>query len=296
MENRKTNWFVRILILLLSLLITVLISYNFFIARPRGEISNGLVTLIMLLIIVVLSEAFDNISFGKILSLNKEMKEKKQEVKELKVEKDGLLNMLVNNISVQTQSVGISGNELKEILTVIKADPDKIEEETKEKEDLQSEQETTSSKKRLDIRKFESCVLNQFIETNNYTGYPFNEQVTFSKSFNNVDPISRISPIFDGYIGTSDAEIFVEVKPRVSKYNRDYLYLRLSALYHYRKAKNVSAYLQLILVELPEDLENGSPSNINEKVIQHFEPAIELGLLKVKYMKLTKKQAQEIYR
>ncbi|WP_066628203.1 LapA family protein [Labilibacter marinus] len=296
MENKKTNWFVRILILMLSLLITVLISYNFFIAKPQGEISNGLVTLIMLLIIVVLSEAFDNISFGKILSLNREVKEKSKEVKELKVEKEGLLNMLVNNISVQTQSVGISGNELKEILTVIKADPERIEEETKEKEDLHGEEDTTPNKKRLDIRKFEKTVLNQFIEANNYTNYLFNEQVTFSKSFNNVDPISRISPIFDGYIETSDSEIFVEVKPRISKYNRDYLYLRLSALYHYRKAKNIKAYLLLILVELPEDLENSSPSNTNEKALQHFEPAIELGLLKVKTMKLTKEQTQDIYR
>jgi hypothetical protein len=296
MENKKPNWFVRSLIIALGLLLILLICYSFFFTTPKGNISNGLITLLILLIIVILSEAFDNISFGKILSLNRKVVEKVKEVEELKTEKQSLLNMLVNNISLKNQ-VGLSGHDLKEILTVIKADPKRIEEESKEKEDLQEDKVRSKDRKRLDFRKLESVVLNEFIKTNNLSDFLFNEQVTFSKGYNSVDPISNLSPIFDGYVETSDFEIFVEVKAqRMSLYNREALYLRLSALYHYRKAKNKKAFLQLILVELPEDEENGRIRNAEEKLRSDFEPAIEYGLLKIKYIKLTKKQAEGLYR
>ena len=298
MENKKINWFVRALIIALCLLIGAMVYYNFYVSEPKGEISNGLITLLILLIILVLSEAFDNIALGKILSLNKVVEEKKSEVTELKTEKQNLLNMLVNNISVQSQSVGISGHDLKEILTVIKADPERIEQETKEKEeDIQAETPSRVERKRIDFRKVESFILNSYIESNKLQGFLFNEQVTFSKSFTSVYPISNITPIFDGYIETEDSEIFVEVKlQRIAIPVREQLYLRLSALYHYRQAKKVKAYLQLILVELPEDEESGRIRNTEERLRSDFEPAIEKNLLKIKYVKLNETQAKDLYR
>ena len=149
----------------------------------------------------------------------------------------------------------------------------------------------------LDFRKVESFVLNNFIESNNLNEFLHNEQVTFSKNFSKVDPISTITPIFDGYIETEDSEIFVEVKPqRIAIHNRDFLYSRLSALYHYRRAKNVKAFLQLVLVEFPEDEENGRLRNAEERIRNNFEPAIEIGLLKIKYLKLDEEQANQLYR
>jgi hypothetical protein len=56
----KPNYFVRILIVILGILIVGMITYNFFLTDPRGEINTGLVTLIAILVVIVLSESFDN--------------------------------------------------------------------------------------------------------------------------------------------------------------------------------------------------------------------------------------------
>ena len=299
MDNKNGDWFVRVLIVVLSFLIGAMIFYNFFITAPVGEISNGLIALLILLILLILSEAFDNIALGKILSLNRKIEEKRIEVSDLKSEKQNLLNMLVKNISFQSQSVGISGHDLKEILTVIKADPERIEQETKEKEaNIEDEQLYTIQKpKRINFRKVERHVLNSFIETNKLQGFLFYEQVTFSKNYATVDPISTLTPIFDGYIETENTEIFIEVKlQRVVISFREQLYSRLSALYHYREAKKVNAYLQLILVELPEDEKMGKIRNTEERFRDIFEPAIEKKLLKIKYVKLTSAETKGLYR
>ena len=299
MDNKNGDWFVRVLIVVLSFLIGAMIFYNFFITAPVGEISNGLIALLILLILLILSEAFDNIALGKILSLNRKIEEKRIEVSDLKSEKQNLLNMLVKNISFQSQSVGISGHDLKEILTVIKADPERIEQETKEKEaNIEDEQLYTIQKpKRINFRKVERHVLNSFIETNKLQGFLFYEQVTFSKNYATVDPISTLTPIFDGYIETENTEIFIEVKlQRVVISFREQLYSRLSALYHYREAKKVKAYLQLILVELPEDEKMGKIRNTEERFRDIFEPAIEKKLLKIKYVKLTSVETKGLYR
>ena len=299
MDNKNGDWFVRVLIVVLSFLIGAMIFYNFFITAPVGEISNGLIALLILLILLILSEAFDNTALGKILSLNRKIEEKRIEVSDLKSEKQNLLNMLVKNISFQSQSVGISGHDLKEILTVIKADPERIEQETKEKEaNIEDEQLYTIQKpKRINFRKVERHVLNSFIETNKLQGFLFYEQVTFSKNYATVDPISTLTPIFDGYIETENTEIFIEVKlQHVVISFREQLYSRLSALYHYREAKKVKAYLQLILVELPEDEKMGKIRNTEERFRDIFEPAIEKKLLKIKYVKLTSAETKGLYR
>ena len=299
MDNKNGDWFVRVLIVVLSFLIGAMIFYNFFITAPVGEISNGLIALLILLILLILSEAFDNIALGKILSLNRKIEEKRIEVSDLKSEKQNLLNMLVKNISFQSQSVGISGHDLKEILTVIKADPERIEQETKEKEaNIEDEQLYTIQKpKPINFRKVERHVLNSFIETNKLQGFLFYEQVTFSKNYATVDPISTLTPIFDGYIETENTESFIEVKlQRVVISFREQLYSRLSALYHYREANKVKAYLQLILVELPEDEKIGKIRNTEERFRDIFEPATEKKLLKIKYVKLTSAETKGLYR
>lgn len=85
--EKKFNWFVWILIIVLCLLIILLIIYNFFIVEFKGKIFNGLIILLILFIVLIFSEVFDNIFLGIIFSLNRKIFEKKEEVKELKLEK-----------------------------------------------------------------------------------------------------------------------------------------------------------------------------------------------------------------
>lgn len=104
MENpEKKSTFVRVLITLLSLMLVGMISFNFYFTEPKGEISSGVITLILIVAILVLSESFDNFSVGKLVSISREAKKKEAEVKELEQKNSSLLNQLLSISNTQTQ-------------------------------------------------------------------------------------------------------------------------------------------------------------------------------------------------
>ena len=291
-KEKETNWFTRILIIILALLIASMIIFNFYIAE-KGVIENGLLALISLLILLILSEAFDNLSFGKILSLSKNVSEKKKEIHEIKNEKKELLHLLVSNLSIQKQSqnIGISASELKDIIRIMKADPDKVAEENKEKEEeLDKTSADINHRKRIDFRKFEKIVFEKYMSKENLNKYILREQIQLASN----DPISSTSPIIDGYIETENAEIFIEIKrSRSALMLREGLYQRLMNVYYYRQVKNINTYLVLILVDFPDD---EKPSRLKERVEKDFAPAIDKNILKIINLKIDKREQDKIYR
>ncbi len=87
--NRKVNWFVRTLIIAFCVLLVSMIIYNFFWVEPKGEIQSGIVTLLLILLVLILSETFDQFSIGKLVSISREVKKKEEEVKKIGKRKDG---------------------------------------------------------------------------------------------------------------------------------------------------------------------------------------------------------------
>lgn len=290
--EKKINWFTRILVIALGLLLMTMIVYNFFWAE-NGKIEYSLLLLISLVIIIFLSEEFDNLSFGKVLTLNKNIQEKKEEIKELKTEKQNLLNLLISNISIQKQSQtnGISGSELRDILKVIQADPEKVKEESQEKEEeIEKATKDKSPTKRLDYRKIEEFAFKSFITNENLSKYALKEQIQLASN----DPISSISPIFDGFIETENSSIFLEIKSYRSDIStlmiRERLYQRLMNVFYYQQFKGSNAYLHLILVKLPQDAEKSTRINIDERLRRDFAPAIDKGLLKIYLIEIDEAQ------
>ena len=53
-----------------------MIYFSFFCVAPYGEFKNGMFFLLSILLILVLSESFDNFSVGKIISIEREIKNK----------------------------------------------------------------------------------------------------------------------------------------------------------------------------------------------------------------------------
>ena len=112
-DPRSTNWFVRILIALYCILLTFMVVNKFFFVEPKGEISGGLITLILILLVLVLSEAFDQFSIGQLISISKTVKEKQKEVEKHEKEKAQLLSQLVSLTSNQNQTlqhINVSGD------------------------------------------------------------------------------------------------------------------------------------------------------------------------------------------
>jgi hypothetical protein len=294
-DNKKPNWFVRILIILLCIFIGGLIYFNFFWTCPPAQISGGLLVLVAFLTVLVLSEAFDNFSISKLITLSKTAKEKETKNQELKKENSELRNQIVNistSISQkQVNSTFVLTDELSKMLTVKQANEPEKEEKRNEIEEPTEEKQTT--RRFVSFSKFEEIALPKFLQSEGLNQLPLIRDAKLVSQFQQVDPISEYSPIFDGYIKTVDTEIFIEMKSkRMGLMLRERLYLMLSKVNYYRTIKKVNAYLYLVLIVRPDDNEqlNGRNSTFADRILEEFEPAITNGLLQVRTVEITQQE------
>lgn len=303
-KNKATNWFVRIGLIILTILIISMIIYKFFCNNPIAEISTGLIVLLSFSIVLILSESFDNFSIGKIITLSRVVKEKETviekknvEIRQVESEKRELLSQIIslsNNFSQRQSNTNIYGASPETIkqFTIQKAEEPEIE-TLKQKE--QEEENKTQERKRIDFRKVEEIALQYYIKENNVDVSKMFKEVKL-QAFEGIDPISDNSPIYDGYINDIDKEIFIEIRPTpmVVSMITDRLYMMLSKIHHYRQFKKTNCYLNLVLVEIPED-ERDNTRFLNS-ILELFRPALSSGLLKITNIKLQKSDLNKIYR
>lgn len=290
MEKKKVNWFIRIMILALSLFISAIIASNFFVHGKSGEISGGLVTLILILVVLVLSEAFDSFSIGKLFTMNRKLDEKKQEVSEVKEENRSLRAELISLSAsfTNTQStMNVVGNFPREFYDQLiqSATPEEVEVE-KSTDEAMEEPSEKEAKKRIHFSKMEDYVFEHHIITSeNVEGCKdtLQRNVKLMEQFMNTDPISNINPFFDGYIRTSGTERFFEIKTApnaITSSFRDRLYVMLSRVYHYSRIKNVRAKLVVYVVSVDTEGSIGN-NGYKDKLYEWFMPAIRNGLMEI---------------
>ena len=111
MKEKETNYFVRTLIVLLCIGISFLIAYNFLYTCPKGEITGGLITLIIFLLVLVLAESFDNFSVGKLLSIKREIAKKVEQLFDMRPFAIENRLKLRNPIYLETAAYGHMGKE-----------------------------------------------------------------------------------------------------------------------------------------------------------------------------------------
>lgn len=100
---KKTNYFVRVLIVLFSLGLAFMIGYNFICVEPVGVVKNGIYILLSMLLILVLAESFDNFSIGKLISIKREIEIKKDENTKLERKNSELISHLISITNTQNQ-------------------------------------------------------------------------------------------------------------------------------------------------------------------------------------------------
>lgn len=64
-------------------------------SQPPFDISSGIITVLLIMTILILSEGFDNLSIGKLLSINREVKKKEVEIANAKKENEQLRDNLI---------------------------------------------------------------------------------------------------------------------------------------------------------------------------------------------------------
>lgn len=294
-EN-KENWFVRILIVGLCLFIVALISFNYFWIEPKGVISSGLVTLLLILLVLILSESFDNFSLGKLLSVTREVKKKEQEVEKLEKDKSELLKQLITISSTQNQTqqhTNVYGDYHAGRATVERASEQEVQ--AKETDEQERRTNDNTPEYRIDWRKIEKYAMDKYISEKGIHPSNVIPEAKLVTQFHGIDPVSNFQPIFDGYYKKDESEVFIEFRPNRGMHImfRERLYLMLSKLNHYNNIKNAEAHLDLVLMNVPNNEPRGRST---DRLLYDFEPAIASGLLRVSEIEITQEEADECRR
>lgn len=297
----RKNWFVRVLIIALCLLLASGITYRFIYLTPRGDLSVGVLIVLSLLVILTLSESFNNFSVGSLLSLSREVTKKTAEASGLATENRELRSQLISiatNVSQKQSSTNIVGlpQELARLFSVTQAPVEEVNEKQAEEAPPVSAEVPQRPVRRLNQRKLEQLGIERFLKANEFEQFPVVREAKLQAQIELIDPVSTSSPIFDGYLNTLVSEIFIEVRP-MSRYPalmlRERLYLMLTKLSHYRASKKTNVFLALVFVQIPGEDPNSSIQM--SRLFSEFQPAISGGLLRIFDIALTQEDAAGIY-
>ncbi|MFM1771938.1 MAG: hypothetical protein RLZZ71_1080 [Bacteroidota bacterium] len=310
MENKKTKLHLRTSVIIMCIFIAALICFNFCWSNPPAQISDGLIALVAFLTVLVLSETFDNFSIFQLVSLSRNVKETTSKNQELTKENMELRNQIISiSTSInqkQINSTFILSDELAKMLSVRQADePEKQQKQIETEQEAEQEtvnstksnpltQETTASRF-INPRRYEVIALPKFLAEEGLSQFSIIRDAKFTNQFQQIDPVSEFSPIFDGYIKTIDTEIFIEmkIKNRSMILLRERIYLMLSKINYYRNIKRINAYLFLVLIIRPGDEEHNEL--YLEKIKKEFEPAIANGLLRIREVEISIEEYQQIH-
>ncbi|MDH0523459.1 hypothetical protein [Achromobacter xylosoxidans] len=300
MDQPPSSLFVRILITIFCLFLGVMVVFRFFFLEPRGEISSGLLVLLSLVLVLVLSELFDNFSIGKLVNMSKSLKEKEAQKTELKKENAELRTQLISvttSVSQRQTSTNIFGipDQMADLLTVKKAADEEVAAKRRE-EEVPRGTVTETPIRRIDRMKLESTSIAKFVSTQNLQSFNIIHEAKLSTQFSGIDPITDTTPIFDAYINTADSEVFVETRPisSASLIFRDRLYVMLTKLHHYKTIKKANVYLALVLANVQEDASRITGLYL-DRLHREFEPAITSGLLRIHVLEFTSEEIAAFY-
>lgn len=307
-DQRPVNWWVRVQVAGLTLLLVGMAAYRFFFTEPQGRLDAGIILLVLLVIVLMLSEAFDSFSVGKLLSFSREVQKKEKEVAKLEERNAQLMAQLVNVTAQQSQSQSHTSvfGDYHATPRVEKATPEDVQklEEAQATEDAvvdvveeaaAAAEPAPAPRRVLSSVKVDEFGLQRYLESKGYNRDWVLTQAKLVSDFRDLDSISNSPMVFDAFVRAPGTDIFVEVRRGrfVSTSFRDRLYAMLSKIDHYRRKKNVDAHLDLVVVESPS--EGLKPQN-EERLLNEFQPALASGLLRFTRIQLTAEEEEQAVR
>jgi hypothetical protein len=142
----------------------------------------------------------------------------------------------------------------------------------------------------------EDLGISKFVAQQGLNTFNLIRDAKLSTQFSGIDPITDVTPIFDGYVNTNDSEIFIEVRPTgfATMMYRDRLYVMLAKIYHYKVIKKANVYLALVLVNMPEQ-ESRPTGTYIDRLQREFGPAITSGLLRIQVIDPATEELPDLY-
>jgi hypothetical protein len=297
-ESKSPSTFVRILLVTFSVLLAAMIGYNFIVVTPVGDINAGIITLLSFLLVLVLSESFDNFSVGQLVTVTRKAQKQAKEVEKLGTRNAELLSQLISISTANTQNQNHTNvyGDYHQAATVTKASEEEVEESaTTESSGDSANEGSRQVRVRYDWRAAERLCLDKYLSGKDIHTSNVITEAKLTTQFHGIDPVSSHQPIYDAYYRDGEEEVFVEFRPNrrsTSFMLRDRLYVMVSKIAHYRRTKNVEAHLDLVLMTLPD--EEKSNGLTIPAILESFEPAVASGLLRVSELKLSDEEMAQI--
>lgn len=279
LSQKSNRLFSRIMVIIFALVLAVMIILKYFLIVPTEELSSGLIILIAILLVVALSESFDNFSIGNLITL-------KRRNNELKTEKDNLQTRYDTlQQSFFSLSANFSQNQVTHNINNYKVSMEKatyeetITKHTEEEKDTHNKKEHYRAK-RISSSDMQEFCLKKYLERNNSVKGLLQSDIKLGVV---GDPISEKSYVYDYYYQTPTEEVFIEITRTSLLQLLNYrLYNALCKIWWYNQRQNRNARLDLLLFS-PNDTEDAKRYSENNKknIDEFFGTATSTGLLNV---------------
>ena len=299
MESSKNN---KKIIIALIIFITALIIVNFIFSNTKYEITFEIIICLSLLVILALSEMFDNLSIPKVISLSKNVKEVKKENEDLKDANIKLLEQITNiknsnsqNIFLPNSFSTISSSNIDDINKNV----DNLESGYFETKVVNKDYKVPASERYKYRRNLEIFMLKKALDTdNNISSYDIQYDIKLINNKLVDDNIMKNEARFDALKSNLNENIFYEVK--ITPFMLDFsyqLHYMLRTLELYKEFTKIPCKLVLVLPKFEGELEkilfnmnNDRFTIMKEKMSNIFEPAIENHLLEIVEINVSKEE------
>lgn len=318
--KEKTRANSKILMAILLVIMTGIVLVSFFVSEPRFTISNGVIYLLGLMIFVIFFDSIEDFSIANIITLKKEVKEKKEEVNKLSSENTELRTQLtsivtasIHNQNLNNVVLGFGDSFLKYARVEQVPEPDSSgNNATEPSEETEPSnignngmtgQPVSGFMRSQFFRHTEQIMINKYAVLKEVPFESVQQNVRFANYLDAKDPIMEHRAIFDGYIKRPLEEVFIETTYTTQGVNSYYRwYYMISLILQYAKTNKKSAKLVLLTPKLPDSvlaqLSNvGVVRNVDreiERVRNNFQPAIQNGFLEIVPIELTEDECAAI--
>lgn len=315
MKEKNSNGNSKVIIWLLMLFIMIVVSIQFCCSTSMYIITPEIIICLALLVLLCLSDSFDNLSIPKLISMSKKVEEVKTENNALKEANMKLISQIVSFNSTNNQNIYLPYSYNTVGSTNIEAVANNKETVEVTEEIIDNEKTTTPEgsptgdqtiksvfeKRRVTIserRKYDNAlriyllkrVLQDDIENSNLQ---YNVKLIGNNFENNV---MKTEVSFDALKVDGRNRVFYEIKtlPFLSSYTYR-LHYALSVIEKYKESNNSPvAKLCLIIPQIDDELckyFHGFPGRYEffyDEIVNLFEPAISNGLLEIIRISVTK--------
>lgn len=300
-DNKNKNWLIKILIIF----IVGLILADFILSEPKYELTEWIVISLALLVILVLSDMFDNLSIPKVLTLSKNIEETKKENSELKETNLRLMEQMINIKNTNSLSVQINGSTNPDDINKNKLEEIENADIENKKEDIQTSKKTIKKlgrehiNSRINLKKLllqKALNMDNFNELNDIK-YDVRTVIGSNPNFSE----KRIAR-YDACVSNSGKTIFYDAKlssVMPSDYLMDDLERKMSVL-ELCSEINLDCKLIYIIPVLEESLREelyGSRLPVSfkmkDKIVQMYEKDIDNNILEMREIAITKKELDD---